>query len=62
MKVDENNVIDIKTRSSEAGALLVKSTFLHNTKITRSAMNEDLARNKKRLAERLAGLIFNLKF
>ena len=52
VKVDENNVIDIKTRSREPGVFLLKSTFLHNTKITRSAMNEDLARNKKRLANK----------
>ena len=48
VKVDQNNVIDINSSHKSSGSLINQGTFLHNTKITRSAMNEEKAMTKKR--------------
>ena len=55
VKVDQNNVIDIKSAHKVNGSLKVNSTFLHNTKISRSAQNEEKARDNKRLSQKPTG-------
>ena len=39
LKMDENNYVVVSVEG--AGKLVTKATFLHNTKITSSKMNED---------------------
>ena len=46
--IDENNYISIKSNSRQSGSLIAKKTFLHNTKISTSAIHEKKALNYKR--------------
>ena len=39
-KIDENNYVIIHAHPNDKGVLISQSTFLHNTKITSSAINE----------------------
>ena len=54
-KIDENNINHIKSNQRDGHSLKSKSTFLHNTKITQSSMNEDKCMNKKRRYKDLSG-------
>ncbi|MGB0405008.1 MAG: hypothetical protein ACPGDB_02325, partial [Fusobacterium sp.] len=47
-KIDEQNQIIIKSNPSDKGNLISNGTFLHNTKITSSELNEKRAFEKKR--------------
>ena len=47
-KIDENNMVIVRSHPHDNGTLISKKTFLHNTKITSSEINEKLALEKKR--------------
>ena len=47
-KIDENNYFIIHAHPHDPGVLISQSTFLHNTKVTGSAINEMKALEKKR--------------
>ena len=47
-KIDEQNFVIVYTDTHTNGVLVTKKTFLHNTKITTSKINEDKARMEKR--------------
>ena len=47
-KIDENNYIIIRAHPHDPGILIAQSVFLHNTKISTSAINERKALQKKR--------------
>ena len=46
-KIDEQNFVIVYTDTHTNGVLVTKKTFLHNTKITTSKINEDKDRIKK---------------
>ena len=39
-KIDENNHVIVRAHTHDSGKLISQSTFLHNTKISSSAINE----------------------
>ena len=47
-KIDENNHIIIRAHAHDKGVLISQSTFLHNTKISSSAINEKKNLDKSR--------------
>ena len=47
-KIDENNLVIVRSHPHENGTLISKQTFIHNTKIPISSINERLALEKKR--------------
>ena len=47
-KIDENNHVIIRAHPHDPGVLISQSTFLHNTKVTGSAINEMKALEKQR--------------
>ena len=47
-KIDDQNQIIVRAHPYDNGTLISNYTFLHNTKIVSSAINEDKALNKKR--------------
>ena len=47
-KIDETNYIIVGANGSKHGSLVTHGTFLHNTKISSSKINEDKALQKKR--------------
>jgi hypothetical protein len=47
-KIDEQNYVVVFASGATNGKLITKATFLHNTKITSSKINEDKARESKR--------------
>ena len=46
--VDEKARVQLKINTHDQGTLMSKATFLHNTKISSSKKNEDLAKEKER--------------
>ena len=47
-KLDQTNYVVVRTHPNDKGMLLTKSQFLHNTKISSSAFNENKARENSR--------------
>ena len=47
-KIDENNHVIVRAHAHDPGVLISQATFLHNTKITSSSINEMKALDKKR--------------
>lgn len=46
-KIDEQNYVVVKVDDKSTGSLMTKATFLHNTKVSSSKINEDKLREKK---------------
>ena len=46
-KIDEQNYVVVYVNNERGGILTTKSTFLHNTKITSSKLNEEKIKKKK---------------
>lgn len=47
-KIDEQNYVVVDVDNHSNGALVTKATFLHNTKITSSKLNEDKVKNSNK--------------
>ena len=54
-KIDEQNYIVVSVDGSKSGSLVTKSSFLHNTKVTSTKINEDKERETKRENKRVQG-------
>ena len=54
-KIDEQNYVVVKANPKDSGQLITQSNFLHNTKVTGSKLNEDLARQRSKDKDKPVG-------
>jgi hypothetical protein len=59
-KIDEQNYVVVSVHENLNGKLCNSSTFLHNTKVTRSANNEEALRSSQRTSSRPQGRMISL--
>ncbi len=59
-KIDEQNYVVVSTNGNKNGSLVTRGTFLHNTKIATSKINEDKMKTKKGDNKRVQGRCISL--